>query len=107
EARKLWDESRAIIEQLVQSHPFDAQYSEFLAERILARAVLSYDTGHLEEAEKSFREARDVYAALVAQSPQVLAFRREHARCTHGLARVIQDSGRRDEAKAVMRDGEV
>jgi tetratricopeptide (TPR) repeat protein len=92
------DDAFVTIEQALQTNPDVLVYRpELLRHRALLKLQKGSRSGdHFESAERDFREAIELAQGMEAKSPEL--------QVTISLARLLRDTGRRDEAREMLAD---
>jgi adenylate cyclase len=85
----------ATVEQAIETNP-DESWSRPLTLTLRGQLHLSEDPSHINQSERDFREAIELSRKISAKSPEL--------RATTCLARLLRDTGRRDDARAMLAD---
>jgi len=87
-------------EALIRRFPSIIDYRTLLAQKYLDLGLCLRDQNHLEEAEKTMREAWQRFAVLARALPQNHKDRRWSGRAQYNLGEILFHQGRIDEATA-------
>jgi tetratricopeptide (TPR) repeat protein len=81
------------VEQAIETNP-DELWSRALTLTLRGQLHLRADPNHIDLSERDFREAIELSRKISAKSPEL--------RATTSLARLLRDTGRRDDARAML-----
>jgi len=95
-ARSFEDGLRTLREALAIANEHDEGQPEAELNRLMGELLLMQNDSNVEEAENSFRRAIEIACKQSAKSWEL--------RATMSLARLLRDTGRRDEARAKLTD---